>query len=346
LSGGQHSPESVQGLADNLSQLTVRELSDLKKQYGISAAGRSKADLVAKVADRLSRGRREAEQQPQEPEPDVYAPESLFSMNQGLVNALASKMGDRHQQDELRQVGRIALWEAAQKWKPDGGTKFSTFAYTGIARAIKNAQRSEGRQKSKAQEFGVDEEGGDQSQQVPGRDAAPDEDMEKQEQLGQLQDAMKQLQSKSPDAAKMVMMKFSGRKLSEIAAEFGVTEQGASQAVSRAVKKLQTMMGADKMQRTGDIVRYMDAWIRERYAAKPIAAGLCVQAADTGRVLMLQRSWDEDDDAAGTWEFRVRPRHTERRSNRRRQSKPPSTQIGQRRIRRDKVPKDSNYSIG
>lgn len=486
LSGGQHSPESVQGLADNLSQLTVRELTDLKKQYGISAAGRSKADLVAKVADRLSRGRREAEQQPaasqdarsqllsgldsvadpeireqfraatesvlnampqvahdrmtkhlkeveyhqtrdevhsaigavskqardaiasgrevggawkgrsgtlmldggtkrksaaeiyahefmhavdgmykqeltldpewtaafesegsvsnygntspqesfaefgrlmyalniptaklqakfpkamafmqkhgllpgeatgpeqpvtdifegqptnegdthtdhlastaEEPEPDVYAPESLFSLNQGLVNALASKMGDRHQQDELRQVGRIALWKASQQWKPDSGTKFSTFAYTGIAQAIKNAQRTEGRQKSKAQEFGVDEEGGDQSQQVPGRDAAPDEDMEKQEQLGQLQDAMKQLQAKSPDAAKMVMMKFSGKKLGEIAAEFGITEQGASQAVSRAVKKLQTMMGADKMQRTGDIVRYMDAWIRERYA--------------------------------------------------------------------------------
>lgn len=33
------------------------------------------------------------------------------------------------------------------------------------------------------------------------------------------------------------------------------------------------------------------------------AAGLVVLAADTGRVLMLQRAMDEDDDAAGTWEF-------------------------------------------
>ncbi|MGW3626269.1 NUDIX domain-containing protein [Streptomyces sp. NPDC000880] len=35
----------------------------------------------------------------------------------------------------------------------------------------------------------------------------------------------------------------------------------------------------------------------------PIAAGLVVRAADTGRVLLLQRSLAEDDPAAGTWEF-------------------------------------------
>jgi 8-oxo-dGTP pyrophosphatase MutT (NUDIX family) len=35
----------------------------------------------------------------------------------------------------------------------------------------------------------------------------------------------------------------------------------------------------------------------------PGVAGLAVRAADTGRILMLQRAWDEDDDAAGHWEF-------------------------------------------
>jgi 8-oxo-dGTP pyrophosphatase MutT (NUDIX family) len=34
-----------------------------------------------------------------------------------------------------------------------------------------------------------------------------------------------------------------------------------------------------------------------------VAAGLVVQALDTGRVLMLQRANDPDDDAAGMWEF-------------------------------------------
>lgn len=35
----------------------------------------------------------------------------------------------------------------------------------------------------------------------------------------------------------------------------------------------------------------------------PIAAGLAIVAEDTGRVLMLQRANDEEDPAAGTWEF-------------------------------------------
>lgn len=35
----------------------------------------------------------------------------------------------------------------------------------------------------------------------------------------------------------------------------------------------------------------------------PIAAGLAVRAADTGRVLMLQRGFEDGDPASGTWEF-------------------------------------------
>lgn len=36
---------------------------------------------------------------------------------------------------------------------------------------------------------------------------------------------------------------------------------------------------------------------------EPTHAGLALKAADTGRVLLLQRALDEDDPAAGTWEF-------------------------------------------
>lgn len=38
-------------------------------------------------------------------------------------------------------------------------------------------------------------------------------------------------------------------------------------------------------------------------AGQLVAAGLCVQAADTGRVLMLQRALDPTDPAGGYWEF-------------------------------------------
>src|SRR5262249_12288667 len=41
-----------------------------------------------------------------------------------------------------------------------------------------------------------------------------------------------------------------------------------------------------------------------RKAAGEVAvAGLAVRAADTGRVLMLQRALDDEDPAGGTWEF-------------------------------------------
>lgn len=38
-------------------------------------------------------------------------------------------------------------------------------------------------------------------------------------------------------------------------------------------------------------------------AGQTVAAGLAVQAVDTGRVLMLQRALSDDDPAGGTWEF-------------------------------------------
>lgn len=38
-------------------------------------------------------------------------------------------------------------------------------------------------------------------------------------------------------------------------------------------------------------------------AEKPVAAGIAVRAKDSGRILMLQRAMDDDDPAAGQWEF-------------------------------------------
>lgn len=37
--------------------------------------------------------------------------------------------------------------------------------------------------------------------------------------------------------------------------------------------------------------------------ATPVASGICVRAADSGRILLLQRALDDTDPAQGTWEF-------------------------------------------
>ena len=50
--------KSAQALSDKLEMLTVKQLADLKKEYGIKASGRTKQQLIDKLADRLDRGRR------------------------------------------------------------------------------------------------------------------------------------------------------------------------------------------------------------------------------------------------------------------------------------------------
>lgn len=60
---GAKSPEKVQELAAQLKVLSVRQLHELKKQYGLKASGKVKADLVAKLAERLHKGRREDEEE-------------------------------------------------------------------------------------------------------------------------------------------------------------------------------------------------------------------------------------------------------------------------------------------
>lgn len=57
--------------------------------------------------------------------------------------------------------------------------------------------------------------------------------------------------------------------------------------------------------RTDAVCDYWDrgAVKKAKKTDAPVAAGLAVRAADSGRVLMLQRALDDDDPAAGKWEF-------------------------------------------
>lgn len=57
LKGGGTAKE----LAGHLDLLTVKQLAEIKKEYQISASGRNKAELVAKLAERLSKGRGDGE---------------------------------------------------------------------------------------------------------------------------------------------------------------------------------------------------------------------------------------------------------------------------------------------
>lgn len=63
---GPKTPETHKKLAEHLNLLSTKQLAELKKEYQISAAGRTKKELVEKLAERLGKGRVEGEQ-PEEP---------------------------------------------------------------------------------------------------------------------------------------------------------------------------------------------------------------------------------------------------------------------------------------
>lgn len=53
LGDAARTPEHAKKLADHLSILTVKQLHELKKEYGLKASGRLREELVAKLLDRL-----------------------------------------------------------------------------------------------------------------------------------------------------------------------------------------------------------------------------------------------------------------------------------------------------
>ena len=104
LKSGEKSPASAKRLVDHLSQLSVKELHELKKKYGVSASG-VKAELIEKIAKRLDSGRR-ADQSKN--------PESIS-------NSVDNKIDEREKKVDTPDVGRPVV--GAAKNAEGGGKK-------------------------------------------------------------------------------------------------------------------------------------------------------------------------------------------------------------------------------
>lgn len=68
------------------------------------------------------------------------------------------------------------------------------------------------------------------------------------------------------------------------------------------VTKPSTFMASSNVRRARGSEKEESDWVMKSHQTL-VAAGLVVQAQDTGRILMLQRSLSAEDPAAGTWEF-------------------------------------------
>lgn len=67
---------------------------------------------------------------------DADAEERLLRRWEPLVRRLVSRLGGAEEREDLEQVARIALWQAARRFDPARGHRFSTFAYPTIQGAL------------------------------------------------------------------------------------------------------------------------------------------------------------------------------------------------------------------
>ncbi len=87
---GERTAETHKALVEHLSLLTVAQLHELKKEYGLSASAGLKEQLVSKLADRLGRGRTEGKKE------EVKAPGAArqpWQMTKDEYHAIQSKGG-------------------------------------------------------------------------------------------------------------------------------------------------------------------------------------------------------------------------------------------------------------
>jgi RNA polymerase sigma-B factor len=68
--------------------------------------------------------------------PDTAAEETLLRQWEPLVRRLAGRWGNAAEREDLEQVARIALWQAARRFDPARGHPFITYAFPTIQGAL------------------------------------------------------------------------------------------------------------------------------------------------------------------------------------------------------------------
>lgn len=67
--------------------------------------------------------------------------ERLYNKNRGLIWRAANRLSGFSDIDDLTQEGYIALQEAAERYDPEGGASFATYAFEHIYRSLQNYLR-------------------------------------------------------------------------------------------------------------------------------------------------------------------------------------------------------------
>lgn len=63
--------------------------------------------------------------------------EALFHANRGLALSAVRRFGNGRADEDMLSVAFMALWQATERWDPKRGVRFSTYAHSLIAGALK-----------------------------------------------------------------------------------------------------------------------------------------------------------------------------------------------------------------
>jgi RNA polymerase sigma-B factor len=176
---------------------------------------------------------------------DAAAGERLLQEWEPLVRRMAGRLAGVAEREDLEQTARLALWQAAQRFDPERGCQFSTFAVPTIMGSLRHHLRDRG------PAVGV-----------------PRRWWELRSRLRQVADALAQALGREPSIA-------------EMAAQLGASEQDVVGAMAvqdllypRSLEDLQGGPEGEETEALGDRLGALDPWLEAADLRIMLAAAL------------------------------------------------------------------------
>lgn len=182
---------------------------------------------------------------------------ALFHENLALARACAHKMRSRHESfDDVHADALIGLWQASEKYDPQRGASFGTFAWPRISGAINDGRRERdflSRSQRKAgtvetpvsMEAVLTESGMTLADVLADPTSEDDPFADDEARWGRHVWLMRLIGDLPDDDRYVVTRRLDGLNLAEIGDEMGVTESRVCQLHDRAVGRLRQLARGD-----------------------------------------------------------------------------------------------------
>jgi RNA polymerase sporulation-specific sigma factor len=174
----------------------------------------------------------------------------LFEQNSNLVyrvyhDKIEDKKYAEEYCDDLIQIGMIALWKACNKFDPNKGTKFSTYAYASIYKSMLCFLQRESKRLSNSASFSSPVQETDGVEGYTYEEVIPSyqytvEEFELEQVIDEVTKEMRH------NASTVIDLIRKGYTQDAIAKQLGITQSNVSRILKRFRKKLKNTLFLDK----------------------------------------------------------------------------------------------------